>query len=410
MNYLNSQLPSNCLSLSELHTIARDGTDEGAEHLASCERCQALLRLIEQQPAEDDPVFAPVNVDADFLAGLGSAEIPSRQAPDEWSFGEVLAVTSPTRDELLICALVAWGEAMTTLEVAPITTETLMATEWDLLLDASASPLGYQAAAQVWNRVPIDRGQISERLGLLGDESKAELQLLYEAAETGGDRPQVRTGVAVESKDDPRFSFQALEAERVRAYWAGTDDEADAIELEETTAVAGAAAAEIGQAPGDRVLDPAAGSGAAFALTIGEWFGRWLDETGYGPEDLARDASWQLSDVKLLLADRVSDQPQLLLNADYFARLLAATKIDEYKAEEVLFERVPAALFAATAPTEQTSVVFRRGAPRGWSRRRKAGLPATAPSASGPPTKEQEQARKVWVMEVLDALAEHRGG
>ncbi len=402
MDYLNPRSQDSCLSISELHAIARRGTKEGAEHLAACSRCQALVRMVERQGKDTDPALTPVEVDRKFLATLVPAEIPDRRIPDEWSFGELMAISARGADELMICALLNWSEATTTLEVAPITGETLMAAEWDLLLGAADSSLGYEVAAEVWNRGAVDVGQVHERLGKMGDGAKAQLQTLAEAVNTGDHRLQPRTGVPVDSEEDPRLVFQIAEAERVSAYWVGTDSE-PAIEAEDAAAVV----SEAGQPGSEPALDPAVGSGATAALSIGQWFARWLNETGYDPEDLAREASWRVSDVELLLADRVGEKPQLLFNADHFARLLAVTDVDEYEGEDVLYTRVPAAMFAEAAPSEHSGAVFRRGSRPGMSRPG-ASPPETVTSGGSQATEKQVQAFRAWVTAVLDALSDHR--
>ncbi len=401
MNDFNAQIPDNCLSLTELHAVARGASDRDDEHLATCLRCEALLRLIESQPLSDDldPVNAPIEVDDDYLVGLAGAQVPDRSVPDQWVFGELLSVSAPGRDELLPCALLAMVEGGRVLQVAPVTTNTAMAAEWDLLIPAGEAALGYDVAVEVWNHGPVNPDQVAERFGTISDDLADELRHLYDALYEDAERPNVRTGVPIESETDPRFAFQLGETERARSYWVDPGGQADVDAVEDEDAEHAA----------ETALDPAVDSGAFVAISIGRWFGDWLQDHGNEPEDLAREASWQVSDVELLLADRLFDDARLL-QADYLARALAATKIDEFEAEELLQTGVNPAGFAETVPTELSGAVFRRGGGHHSVEWRWVGPPSEAgTSGAGVATERQRQVQKLWTSKVLDALAEQRG-
>jgi hypothetical protein len=394
MNDFNAHIPDNCLSLTELHAVARGASDRD-EHSANCLRCQALLRLIESQQLSDalDPVDAPIEVENDYLAGLAAAQVPDRTAPHRWVFGELLSVSASDRGELLLCTLLATVEADQVLQVAPVTTETAMAGEWDLLIPGDESALGYDVAVEVWNHGPVNSDQVAERLGTISSDAAAELRPLYDAV-YDDERPDVRAGVPVESEADPRLAFQLSETDRARTYWIDPEGpaEIDVVEAED-------AEREV-----ETVVDPAAGTGAFVAVSIGQWFDHWLQETGNDAEDLARESSWRLSEVQLLLANRLAEEPRLF-DVDYFGRVLIATKIDQYEAEEMLYEHLSPAIFPETWPTEPTSAVFRRGtraASSGWHR-------VAVGRQSGQETEGQRQVFKRWVSEVVGVLAADQG-
>ena len=189
-----------CPSFEALFASGRDS--EIAAHLATCRRCQTLVRHL--RPIEIASEAAALEKEP--LAGDRVAEP---------ALGSVYAIDGPLADEYLVGALVEWADDEAV--VVPISDEVRYATNWDLLLEQHL--LGYRAIAQVWNHGPVLVEQLNEKLGELGERGTA-LQVLYAAVrESVAPATALPVGPPVLSELDPRRVFQDAESERASLFW-----------------------------------------------------------------------------------------------------------------------------------------------------------------------------------------------
>lgn len=216
----------NCPSSDETAGLRLRPTQAFLAHLESCRRCRAMVRLLdEREGVESEVVRSLPHV----------AVIPPREAPNSWTFGEALVISSTEASGTQLVAVLIGGEdEPTTLEVAPISTEVLNATDEDLLLEASDSPLGYPAMVEVWNYGVVLQEQVVERAGVLASEVLDDLRGLVASidsieTETTEEDPATRVdrrnslakrrGVPILSENDPRALFQDEEIKRLRPFW-----------------------------------------------------------------------------------------------------------------------------------------------------------------------------------------------
>jgi hypothetical protein len=275
-------MSQNCPPISDL----LDAEPAAIDHARGCERCRALLALAEpidaDGPAPRSPVFARAN-------------LPERHPLAARTVGEVVSLRSGRADgELLLAALLAISEE--SIEVAPLSGDVGLAAEWDLLLDATQDPLGYEAIAEVWNHGRVLPGQVAESLGVLSERTGEELLRLYAAVFADEPPADARTGPPLLSEEDPRSSFQDREVERTRRYWSDAED-------------LGAGVRE-GTAEG-----------------IGVLVGAWLEEVGDDAAGLATQVGWMQGDVERLLREEIN-RTQTAFAPQRMAELLAYTTIE----------------------------------------------------------------------------------
>lgn len=193
-----------CPSLADLLSTA-DTNPALRDHLAACARCRALrANALAAEPAVDDlaTAFPPPT--------LGGRQIGTLR------LGHVCSIAFGDLDEYLMAVVLEADDVDAT--VAPLSDETAMATDWDLLLDAAV--LGYPAMAEVSNHGAVLAEQVHEIVAHLPESAVAQLEVLYEAALDSRPAPAgLPTGVPVIADADPRLLFQDSERERVRAFW-----------------------------------------------------------------------------------------------------------------------------------------------------------------------------------------------
>lgn len=351
--------------MAELAEFAAGRAEELREHVEGCRRCAALLRRMDAAPI--------------LVADWGEVppiawEPPLRGDTGEERFGDVCIASSPHEPEtLLVCLVLDWQHdpATRTVEVAPISTEVTMASDYDVVLDAIA-PLGYPALVEVWNHGTVVRSQIGERLGRLPDAECAAVDAVYRAL-LGEDDAEglsdARRGVAIEADEDPRAAFQESEAERVATYWAPAAEvysEAGAVE----------------QAP-----------------TIGTLLSSWLESGELDPVDYARDLGWSEQEVTLLRGDAF--QP-LAFPPERLGVALAATGASTADFEAALRRSMAIEQFTGAAPAEaQAAPVFARPA-----RRKRLRAPAREPTEPRRVEQDPAQEYELYVRRAVRAFEE----
>jgi hypothetical protein len=198
----------NCLSVMELLELREGAKDPAAEHhLATCPRCQALLRSLPADLPRPFPELRPVAASPARSEVARSVPVAGRVRTGAlWR-----AAATPDADFAWVVAVIGRSpDAEDRLLVAPIAGRAEMATDKDLVLDASV--LGYRAFLDMTNLGTLRRDQLIEPVG--------ELQRPLGA----GPAPQdARRGLPAVDEADPRLLEQAARAEALRALWRPTD-------------------------------------------------------------------------------------------------------------------------------------------------------------------------------------------
>lgn len=131
--------------------------------------------------------------------------------------GIAVLISDAARERLKAAVVLADTEEG--LSVIPVSAEVGMASEWDLLLDASV--FGYAALAQIWNYGTVLPEQVRERVAEVPTEVSDALRTLSRAARRGEPTPDgVPVGPPVLDDADPRLLFQDAEGEAMRVFWA----------------------------------------------------------------------------------------------------------------------------------------------------------------------------------------------
>jgi len=105
-------------------------------------------------------------------------------------------------------------EEYSDLFVAPISTETELACNRDLLLSADENPLKQPIMIELWNSQPMLKQNLSELRGYLKKEQADWLKRLHLSLYEGGIQiSDVPTGKPIESEDDTRVDFHKREIE-----------------------------------------------------------------------------------------------------------------------------------------------------------------------------------------------------
>lgn len=311
--------------MAELAQFAAGRAEELREHVEGCRRCAALVRRIDAER-----IFAPRPEHVPSFAW----EPPVRGATGEERFGDVCIASSTHEPEtLLVCVVLDWQHdpATGTVEVAPVSTEVAMASDYDVVLDPVA-PLGYPALVEVWNHGTLVRSQIGERLGRLPDVACTAIDAMYGALLGEGDAEtlsEARHGAAIEGDEDPRATFQESEAERVAAYWT----------------------------PAAKLYSE--GRAIEQAATVGTLLSGWLESSQRDVAEYARQLEWSEQEVALLSSDAF--QP-LAFEPERIGLALAPTGASAADFETALRRSIAVEQFKAPAPQKE------RRAPRVFAR------------------------------------------
>lgn len=205
-----------CLSLMELLDLHADRIVSGAgEHVEACPRCRALLEGLPDDLRLPELRTTRVRTAGPVRRSPGPGPVRTgglwRAMPDSPSdFGWVVAIIGRAPD--------AEGRIV----VAPISGEPHLATDADLLLDAS--PLGYEAFIDVGNLGVLLEDQLVEPVAELPRETAQALVALYRATLGVGEWPSADlVGAQVVDKADPRLLAAAQRADELRGLWRAAD-------------------------------------------------------------------------------------------------------------------------------------------------------------------------------------------
>jgi hypothetical protein len=297
-----------CPGLEELRDQLERTNETIARHLETCRRCRALLRLLAEEAA-------PLPSSATARAApepIGEPSAAARQRPAEVADGSVVVASSPEAPGELLLAVVLDTESEAAgsdgLVVAPLSTETELATDADVVLDRGQTPLGYQVMAEIWNHGTLLRAQLEEQRGLVDSDAWEKLAGLYAAAigeledkGVGGQTSAapVGDGPPIIADEDPRLLFQDEEVERAQRFYL------PAARLLVTDIVQ---------------TDAETGERDEGALTAGSLLSAWLEEQGYEANEYARASGFERGHVELVRANRIDP---VLLNHDLVAAILA---------------------------------------------------------------------------------------
>lgn len=202
----------------------RAGVDdpEARRHVDSCPRCRVVLDGL---PAEITlPALPATTV---VLRARSSDTRPERVRTGQlWR-----AHASGASDWSWIVAVIGRApDAENRILVVPVVAEPELATERDLVVDATA--LGYDGFLDLQNLGPVLRTQLVEYLGTLSRPQTEALVALYRWTLGGESEPTgLPTGPPVLGEADPRLLATEERAEELRALWRDAD--AQVTDLEE---------------------------------------------------------------------------------------------------------------------------------------------------------------------------------
>lgn len=104
------------------------------------------------------------------------------------------------------------------LNTAIISLDTHMASEYDLILEETESPLGFDFMIEVWNETPVFQGYLKQFLAKLPDELIEVLMGLYTAHVSDSEissELERRVGLRIFDENDLRLAFQEQEVDAV---------------------------------------------------------------------------------------------------------------------------------------------------------------------------------------------------
>jgi hypothetical protein len=178
-------------------------------HLRSCRRCTALARALGGTAGEREVTEPATAIEwshrpvADVLADPHPGAIHSIWGNED---GDLLAAVIIDVDD---------HEAL----VVPVSPETRLAAETDVLIDRSV--LAYPAMLEVWNHAQVLPEQIMERIGELDEQLTTLVQDAVDAVIDSQSLPDGLTeGVAIIGEADPRRLFREAEARRAQKFLA----------------------------------------------------------------------------------------------------------------------------------------------------------------------------------------------
>jgi len=297
-----------CPTLDELRDQLEQASEEIARHLATCQRCRALLRLLAEERAPLPPSSTPP---ADLLSSR-EPSVEAEQLTADVTDGAVVVASSPEAPGELLVAVVLDMASVAAgadgLVVVPLSPETRLVTDADIVLGAGQTPLGYEVTAEVWNAGTILREQVEEQRGLLGEDAWERINALYSAAigDPDGEPKEAQPtaapmgdGPPIFDDADPRLVFQDEEIERAQRFFTPA---ARLLAEDATEAETEAKERDAG------------------ALTVGLLLSGWLEKQGYEASEYAREIGFDQRHVELVCADKIDP---VVLDHDRVAEILA---------------------------------------------------------------------------------------
>lgn len=235
-----------CLSLMELLDL-RAGLGDAvvAAHVADCPRCRALLASLPHQLQLPDP---PVTARATHHPDAAAPTRPPVARPRVGSGVLWRATPDPGSDVAWVVVIIGRApDGDGRVLVAPIIGAAHIATDADLLLDASV--LGYDAFVDMSNLGVILETQLIEPVAELPSATARAVVALYRATLGSSEPPAADLrGIPVLDATDPRILASAERADALRALWRSTDSQVDDVaDYEAETATQHAAAVVVAQ-------------------------------------------------------------------------------------------------------------------------------------------------------------------
>lgn len=212
-----------CLSLMELLDL-RAGVDDAETrlHLDDCPRCRAVLDGLPTEitlpalPAKTVVLRVRSSETRPQRARTGQLWRSRASGEGDWSWIVAVIGRAPDAENRIL--------------VVPVVAEPELATERDLVVDATA--LGYDGFLDLQNLGPVLETQLVEYLGMLSRPQTEALVALYRWTLGGDSEPTgLPTGQPVLGEADPRLLVAEERGEELRALWRDAD--AQVTDLEE---------------------------------------------------------------------------------------------------------------------------------------------------------------------------------
>lgn len=205
-----------CPSILELLELPTgEPNSEAGRHLATCPRCQALLRCL---PTDVLPSLTQLQPVSETTTDVGTVRaLPATSRVGTGALWR--AASSPESNVAWVVVIIGRSpQSGDSLLVAPVASPVENATDRDLLLDRDL--LGYSAFLDMTNLGSLRRSQLLEPIGELDPPFAEAMVALYRHLLVGAPAPEnAPRGIPVLDEADPRLLEEAVRAEALRELW-----------------------------------------------------------------------------------------------------------------------------------------------------------------------------------------------
>lgn len=287
--------PRNCLSSLELLELRIDGGPATAQtHVDGCARCAALYALFPDglEAVYGDLATSLAKTSLDLGARLGMSDAPER--PERIATGQVFSVEVESGWKEHVVVLGPRRDAPDLVVVAPVSTDTRMAAEADLLV--AESPLGYEHLVCVWCSGVVRKTQLARYRGRLGRDLREALAASYRTLTAEGEAATPAGVAPVLGAEDERLVWRDAFQERLRTLYHEVDQLLDEPGHEHLAKER------------TRERPPAFHAGTRTrtrtTMNFGDWLTSRFDEEGWDEVSLAEKADMTSNEVRSLIAGK----------------------------------------------------------------------------------------------------------
>lgn len=316
-----------CLSSLELLELVFNdsGSEElGAarQHLAHCRRCAALAALIggeSRQRAEELAAAVQPSDELSARVEAGAAQAAEREQAITYDgvdrnrprTGEVWLARASNDHNETVAVIGRRPDDPDLVWVAPISDETEMAAEGDVISDKSL--LGYELLICTWNSGAIKSDQLETYRGRLYGDDRKVLVTAFNAWLGEEVSPPPPGHAPIVGPEDPRLAWRAWFQDRTRDLFGIVDRQLDQAPAEAADEEAGAAAAATAAHPlavdpesthGTRVRTRRPGPNRTTTVLFSAYLREQMDEHGWDEVSLAEQADLERLQLHAFLTDR----------------------------------------------------------------------------------------------------------
>jgi hypothetical protein len=317
-----------CLSSLELLELAfsDSGSQElepARQHLAHCRRCTALAALFDDESRQrteelaaavelSDELSARIKADASQAAQREQAITDDGVNRNRSRTGEVWLARASNDYNETVAVIGRRPDDPDLIWVAPISDETEMAAEGDVIADKSL--LGYELLVCAWNSGAIKPDQLEIYRGRLAEDDRKTLAMAFNAW-LGDEVSSAPPGHApIVGPEDPRLAWRAGFQDRTRDLFGAVDREFDQApqEAADEEGVGPAVVADAPESPADEP-EPAHGTRVrtrpgpqnhTTTVLFSAYLREQMDEHGWDEVSLAERAELDTLQLRAFLTDK----------------------------------------------------------------------------------------------------------